>query len=76
MCLCPKQGAAASWGVSTTFMGVIVIPIAGNAAEHASAIIFAMRNRMEISIGVAIGSSIQISIFVVGVCAFGVCVCA
>lgn len=55
------------------FIGVIIIPIAGNAAEHASAVIFAMKNRMEISIGVAIGSSVQISLFVVRLvpaCAF------
>jgi calcium/proton exchanger cax len=47
------------------FIGVIVIPIAGNAAEHASAVIFAMKNRMEIAIGIALGSSIQIALFVV-----------
>ena len=59
------QGAASQWGVSTIFISTIIIPIVGNAAEHASAIIFAMKNRMEISIGVAIGSSTQIAIFVV-----------
>jgi Ca2+:H+ antiporter len=41
--------------VSDVFIGTIVLPIVGNAAEHASAVIFAMKNRMEISIGVAIG---------------------
>ena len=59
------EGAAKSWNISNVFIGVIIIPIAGNAAEHASAVIFAMKNRMEISIGVAIGSSIQIAVFVI-----------
>jgi Ca2+:H+ antiporter len=59
------QGASKSWGVSNVFIGVIIIPVAGNAAEHASAVMFAMKNRMEVSIGVAIGSSIQIAMFVV-----------
>jgi calcium/proton exchanger cax len=49
------QGASKSWHVSDVFIGTIVLPIVGNAAEHASAVIFAMKNRMEISIGVAIG---------------------
>ena len=52
---CDRQGAADSWNVSDVFIGTIVLPIVGNAAEHASAVIFAMKNRMEISIGVAIG---------------------
>ncbi len=51
--------------MSNVFIGVIIIPVAGNAAEHASAVMFAMKNRMEVSIGVAIGSSIQIAMFVV-----------
>jgi Ca2+:H+ antiporter len=42
------------------FLSTIVLPIVGNAAEHASAIIFAMKNRLEISLGVAIGSSTQV----------------
>jgi Ca2+:H+ antiporter len=37
------------------FLTTIVVPIVGNAAEHASALIFAVKNRMEISLGVAIG---------------------
>jgi Ca2+/H+ antiporter len=38
------------------FLTTIVVPIVGNAAEHASALIFAVKNRMEISLGVAIGA--------------------
>ena len=58
------EGAAASWDMSVAFISVIVIPIVGNAAEHASAIIFAMKNKMDISIGVAVGSSTQIALLV------------
>jgi Ca2+:H+ antiporter len=53
-------GAAVDWGVSTIFIGAIIIPIIGNAAEHASAVLFAYRNKMDISLGVAIGSSTQV----------------
>jgi hypothetical protein len=58
------QGASASWDISVAFISVIVIPIVGNAAEHASAVIFAMKNRMDISIGVAVGSSTQIALLI------------
>lgn len=53
-----------SSGLSKTFIGLIVIPIVGNAAEHVTAIYVAYRNKMDLAIGVAIGSSIQIAIFV------------
>jgi len=45
-----------------------LVPIAGNAAEHASAIVFAAKNRLDISLGVAVGSSIQIALFVTPFC--------
>lgn len=54
------EGAAEGWGVPDLFLGTIIIPIVGNAAEHAAAIIFAMKNKMELAIGIAIGSSIQV----------------
>lgn len=53
-----------STGLSKTFIGLIVIPIVGNAAEHATAIIVAMKDKMDLAIGVAVGSSLQIAIFV------------
>jgi Ca2+:H+ antiporter len=43
---------------------VIVIPIIGNAAEHAGAIMFAMKNKLDLSLGVAVGSSTQIALMV------------
>jgi Ca2+:H+ antiporter len=46
--------------VPMPFLTTIVVPIVGNAAEHASALIFAVKNRMEISLGVAIGTVLLI----------------
>lgn len=51
-------------GLSKTFIGLIVIPIVGNAAEHVTAIVVAMKDKMDLAIGVAVGSSLQIAIFV------------
>lgn len=51
-------------GLSKTFIGLIVIPIVGNAAEHVTSVIVAMKNKMDLALGVAIGSSLQISLFV------------
>lgn len=53
-----------SSGVSETFVGLILLPIVGNAAEHVTAVTVAMKNKMDLAIGVAIGSSIQIALFV------------
>jgi len=46
----------------------IPLPIVGNAAEHAAAIIFGYKNKMDISIGIAVGSAVQISVFVIPLC--------
>jgi Ca2+:H+ antiporter len=58
------EPAAASFGMTRVFVGVIIVAIIGNAAEHSTAIMMAMKNRMELSLGIAIGSSIQIALFV------------
>ena len=63
-----EKGASESLRIPTTFTTTILLPIIGNAAEHASAIVFAYKNRMEITMGIAIGSSTQIAIFVVPFC--------
>lgn len=54
----------ATSGLSKTFIGLIVLPIVGNAAEHVTAIVVAMKNKMDLAIGVAVGSSLQIALFV------------
>ncbi|KAI1972335.1 hypothetical protein LOZ56_002553 [Ophidiomyces ophidiicola] len=51
-------------GISQAFIGLIIIPIVGNAAEHATAVAMASKNKMDLAIGVALGSSIQIALFV------------
>ena len=51
-------------GLSKMFVGVFVVAILGNAAEHATAITAALKNRMELSLSIAIGSSIQVALFV------------
>ena len=56
------EGAASSWGVPDIFIGVVVIPIVGNAAEHAAAIIFSLKNKMDIALGIAIGSATQVRV--------------
>jgi Ca2+:H+ antiporter len=51
-------------GLTPLFIGVIIIPLIGNAAEHATAITVAMRNKMDLSLHIAVGSSTQIALFV------------
>ncbi|EMR09958.1 calcium/proton exchanger [Pneumocystis murina B123] len=54
----------ASYNVNKTFIGLILIPIVGNAAEHATAVIVSVKNKMDLAVGVALGSSMQIALFV------------
>ncbi|KAL5340970.1 Sodium/calcium exchanger protein-domain-containing protein [Aspergillus crustosus] len=53
-----------SSSVSEAFIGLIILPIVGNAAEHVTAVTVATKNKMDLSIGVSVGSSIQIALFV------------
>ncbi len=52
------------FGWTELFIGIIIVAIVGNAAEHASAVLFAYKNKMEIVVEIAIGSTLQISMFV------------
>ncbi|GIL67103.1 hypothetical protein Vafri_20554 [Volvox africanus] len=54
-----------SSGLGEAFLGTIVLPIAGNACEHMTAVIVATKNKMDLSMGVAVGSSIQVALFAV-----------
>ena len=58
------EGAAKQYGLGEAFIGIILIPILGNVAEHAAAVIMAYKGKINISIEVAIGSSMQIALFV------------
>lgn len=64
------EGAAHSLGVNNVFIGVIIVAIIGNAAEHSTAVWMAMRNKMDITIAIAVGSSTQIAMFVAPVLVF------
>ena len=59
------EAVSAKSGLNQMFLGLIVLPIAGNACEHITAVFVAMKDKMDLAIGVALGSSIQIAIFVV-----------
>jgi Ca2+:H+ antiporter len=58
------QPAAEGLGLNDAFVGVFVVAILGNAAEHATAISAAMKDKMDLSLSIAIGSSVQIALFV------------
>jgi Ca2+:H+ antiporter len=64
------EAARASLGLTEVFVGVIVIAIIGNAAEHSTAVLMAMKNKMGLSLGIAVGSSLQIALFVAPVLVF------
>ncbi len=57
------EPAAAALGMTEIFIGVIVVAIVGNAAEHSTAILMALDDRMDLGMGIAIGSSVQIALF-------------
>ena len=58
------EEAAHALGFSTLFAGVILVAVIGNAAEHSTAVIVAMKNRMDLALHIALGSSLQIALFV------------
>ena len=58
------DGFTSQYGVSKTFVGLILLPIVSNAAEHVTAVVAARRNAVDLAMGVAVGSSIQIALFV------------
>jgi Ca2+:H+ antiporter len=60
----------ASLGITEVFVGVIIVAIVGNAAEHSTAVTMAMKNKMDLSVGIAVGSSLQIALFVAPVLVF------
>ena len=58
------EPAVESWGLSKLFVGLILVPIIGNAAEHSSAIKFARDDNMDVALEIAVGSSTQIALLV------------
>jgi len=67
------EAARATLGLTEVFVGVIVIAVIGNAAEHSTAVMMAMKNKMGLSLGIAVGSSLQIALFVAPVLIFFSC---
>jgi calcium/proton exchanger (cax) len=57
-------------GLSEFFVGIIIIPIIGNAAEHSTAILMAAKNKMDVAVEIAVGSSLQIILFVTPILIF------
>jgi len=64
------ESARESLGLTEVFVGVIIVAIIGNAAEHPTAVLMALTNKMDLSLGIAIGSSLQIALFVTPVLVF------
>jgi len=58
------EHAGEGMGMSEVFIGVILVAIIGNAAEHSTAILVALKNKMDLSINIAVGSSLQVALFV------------
>lgn len=59
-----------AWGLTQVFVGVIIVATVGNAAEHSSAILMAMKDKMDLSLHIALGSSLQIAYFVAPILVF------
>jgi Ca2+:H+ antiporter len=64
------EATAKSFGMTEVFVGVILVAIIGNAAEHSTAVLMSIKNKMDIAINIAVGSSIQIALFVAPVMVF------
>lgn len=58
------EPTAEDWGLSELFVGVMLVPLVGNVAEHLVAVQMAMKNKMDLALGIAIGSAVQIALFV------------
>ncbi|MBK9707990.1 MAG: calcium/proton exchanger [Acidobacteria bacterium] len=64
------EEASKALGLTEVFVGVILVAIIGNAAEHSTAVLVAMKNKMDLALNIAIGSSMQIALFVAPVLVF------
>ena len=64
------EATAVAFGMTEVFVGVILVAIVGNAAEHSTAILVARKNQMDLAMHIALGSSLQIALFVAPVLVF------
>lgn len=58
------------WGLTQVFLGVVVVAIVGNAAEHSTAVLVALKDKMDLAVGIALGSALQVALFVAPVLVF------
>lgn len=64
------EPTVAAWGVSKLWVGLILVPIVGNAAEHSTAVIVAMKGKVDLAIDIAVGSSAQVALLVAPILVF------
>jgi Ca2+:H+ antiporter len=64
------EEASKELGLTQVFVGVIVVAIIGNAAEHSTAVLVALKNKMDLALNIAVGSSMQVALFVAPVLIF------
>jgi Ca2+:H+ antiporter len=64
------EHTAAAFGMTEVFVGVVLVAVIGNAAEHSTAVLVAMKNQMDLALHIAVGSSIQVALFVAPVLVF------
>jgi len=64
------EHASKTLGLTQLFVGVIVVALVGNAAEHSTAVMVAMKNKMDLALGIAVGSSLQIALLVAPILVF------
>jgi Ca2+:H+ antiporter len=64
------EHASSVMGMNKVFIGVVIVAIVGNAAEHSTAVLVAMKNQMDLAVGIAVGSALQIALFVAPVLVF------
>jgi Ca2+:H+ antiporter len=62
--------SAKTLGLTQLFVGIILVALIGNAAEHSTAVMVAMKNKMDLALGIAVGSSLQIALLVAPVLVF------
>lgn len=64
------EHAAETLGMTEVFVGVILVAVIGNAAEHSTAVLVALKNKMDLAMNIAVGSSVQVALFVAPVLVF------
>jgi Ca2+:H+ antiporter len=64
------EHASQVMGMNKAFIGMVVVAVVGNAAEHSTAVLVAMKNQMDLAVGIALGSALQIALFVAPVLVF------